>query len=46
MTYWSPMDVKFLSVKFEEVTNILKLDSPQYQVERIYQKSDTHTRSE
>ena len=40
------MVLKFLFVKLEEVTNTWKLDSPQDQIMRICQKSNTQTRSE
>ena len=46
MTFWSPMVVRFLCVKLEEVINTWKLISLQDQVRRIYQKSSTRTRSE
>ena len=46
MTCWSPMVVRFLCVKLEEVINTWKLISLQDQVRRIYQKSSTRTRSE
>ena len=46
MTCWSPMVVKFLCVKLEEVINTWKLISLQDQVRTIYQKSSTRTRLE
>ena len=46
MTCWSPMVMKFLCVKLEEVINTWKLISLQDQVRRIYQKSSTWTRLE
>ena len=46
MTCWSPMVVRFLCVKLEEVINTWKLISLQDQVRRIYQKSSTRTRLE